>query len=58
MVGYQALVNDVGTRFNKVDLYFQAVPQFLAQLANITVLLLGTYLIMRGEFTAGMLMAF
>ena len=56
--GYQALVNDASTRFNKIDLYFGAVPQFLAQLANIAILLLGTYLIMAGEFTAGMLLAF
>ena len=56
--GYQALVNDAATRFNKIDLYFGAVPQFLAQVANIAVLLLGTYLIMNGEFTAGMLLAF
>ena len=56
--GYQALVNDVNVRFNKVDLYFAAVPEFLAQLANIAVLLMGTYLIMSGEFSAGMLLAF
>ena len=56
--GYQALVNDVAARFNKIDLYFAAVPEFLAQLANIAVLLLGTFLIMSGEFSAGMLLAF
>ena len=56
--GYQALVNDATVRFNKVDLYFAAVPEFLAQLANIAVLLLGTFLIMNGEFSAGMLLAF
>ena len=56
--GYQALVNDSATRFNKIDLYFAAVPEFLAQLANITVLLLGTFLIMMGEFSAGALLAF
>ena len=56
--GYQALVNDVTSRFNKIDLYFAAVPEFLAQLANIAVLLLGTFLIMSGEFSAGMLLAF
>ena len=56
--GYQALVNDVNVRFNKVDLYFGAVPQFMANLANIVVLILGTSLIMSGEFSAGMLMAF
>ena len=56
--GYQALVNDATSRFNKVDLYFAAVPEFLAQLANVAVLLLGTFLIMSGEFSAGMLLAF
>ena len=56
--GYQALVNDAGVRFNKVDLYFAAVPEFLAQLANIVVLLIGTFLIMSGQFSAGMLLAF
>ena len=56
--GYQALVNDANVRFNKIDLYFAAVPEFLAQVANITVLLLGTFLIMSGEFSAGMLLAF
>ena len=56
--GFQALVNDAGTRFNKIDVYFAAVPEFLAQLANITVLLLGTLLIMNGEFSAGALLAF
>ena len=56
--GYQALVNDSATHFNRIDLYFAAVPEFLAQLANIVVLLLGTFLIMSGEFTAGALLAF
>ncbi len=56
--GYQALVNDAAVRFNKIDLYFAAIPEFLAQAANITVLLLGTFLIMNGEFSAGMLLAF
>ena len=56
--GYQALVNDASARFNRIDLHFAAVPEFLAQLANVTVLLLGTFLIMSGEFSAGMLLAF
>ena len=56
--GYQALVNDSATHFNRIDLYFAAVPEFLAQLANIVVLLLGTFLIMSGEFSAGALLAF
>ena len=56
--GYQALVNDVNVRFAKTNLYLSAVPALLTQLANMIVLLMGTYLIMQGEFTAGMLLAF
>ena len=56
--GYQALVSDAGARFNKTDLYFGAVPEFLGAIANTTVLVLGTSLIMSGEFSAGMLLAF
>ena len=56
--GYQALVNDAGARFNKIDLYFAAVPAFLSAIANMAVLILGTALIMSGEFSAGMLLAF
>ena len=56
--GYQALVNDVNVRFNNMDLYFAAIPGFLSSVANISVLLLGTFLIMNGEITPGVLMAF
>ena len=56
--GYQALVNDVNVRFAKTNLYLGAIPALLTQLANVAVLLLGTYLIMKGEFTAGGLLAF
>lgn len=56
--GYQALTNDVSVRFAKTNLYLGAVPSFLTQLANVIVLILGTYLIIRGEFTAGALLAF
>ena len=56
--GYQALVSDAGARFNKTDLCFGAVPEFLSAIANTTVLVLGTSLIMSGEFSAGMLLAF
>ncbi len=56
--GYQALSNDVSVRFAKTNLYLGALPSLLTQLANIVVLLLGTYLIMKGEFTAGSLLAF
>ena len=56
--GYQALVNDVGVRFAKTNLYLGSLPALFTQLANIAVLLLGTLLIMHGEFTTGSLLAF
>ena len=56
--GYQALLNDVEVRFAKTNLYLGAVPGLLTQIANIIVLLLGTYFIMKGEFTVGSLLAF
>ena len=56
--GYQALVNDAAVRVAKTNLYLGSVPEVLSQLANIIVLLLGTFLIMKGEFLAGGLLAF
>ena len=56
--GNQALLNDADTRFARVNALFGAIPQFLAKLGNVGILLLGTLLIMRGELTAGMLLAF
>ena len=56
--GYQALVNEVSVRYEKINLYLGSLPALLTQLANIGVLLFGTALIMAGEFTAGGLLAF
>ena len=38
--------------------YYSIIPQFVQQIANIAVLVLGVYLILDGQFTIGMLMAF
>ena len=56
--GMQALVSNGFVRFAKLNAYLGAVPGLLVQLANITVLMVGTLLIMNGQFTAGMLLAF
>lgn len=56
--GYQALLGDAEVRFSKLNVTFGVVPQFLAQLGNVGVLLLGTRLIMGGELSCGMLLAF
>ncbi|MBE6472048.1 MAG: NHLP family bacteriocin export ABC transporter peptidase/permease/ATPase subunit [Coriobacteriaceae bacterium] len=56
--GMQALVSNGMSRFAKLNAYLGAVPGLLVQLANVAVLMVGTMLIMNGEFTAGMLLAF
>ena len=56
--GNQALLNDANVRFSKVSILFEAVPQFVASLGNVGILLLGAWLIMTGELTCGMLLAF
>ncbi len=56
--GLQALSNDVSVRFSKTNLYLGALPGLLVEVANVAVLLLGTYLIMQDQFTAGSLLAF
>ena len=56
--GMQALVSNGAVRFSKLNAYLGAVPGLLVQLANVTVLMIGTLLIMNGQFTAGMLLAF
>lgn len=56
--GIQALVNNGTVRFAELNAYLGAVPAFLVQVANVAVLMVGTLLIMNGQFTAGMLLAF
>ena len=56
--GYQASVNEAGARTHRINEYLGMVPQLLTQLANIAVLVLGIWLIVEGEFTPGMLLAF
>ena len=56
--GIQALVSNGLVRFANLNAYLGAVPGLLVQLANVCVLMAGTLLIMNGQFTAGMLLAF
>ncbi len=56
--GHEAALNDVDVRFTKTTTSFWAIPQFIAQLGNTCILLLGAHLIMAGEFTGGMLLSF
>ncbi|NLV98254.1 MAG: NHLP family bacteriocin export ABC transporter peptidase/permease/ATPase subunit [Clostridiaceae bacterium] len=56
--GYQASVNKQEVEFVKLNQYLGALPNVVAKLADITVLVLGTYMIMQGNFTIGMVLAF
>ena len=56
--GYQASVNEGGARTTRLNEYLGMLPQLLTQIANIMVLVLGIWLIVEGQFTPGMLLAF
>ena len=56
--GYQASVNTQQIKFLKLNQYLGMIPQFVGMLANNTVLFLGVWLTIQGQFTVGMIMAF
>ena len=56
--GYQALTNRDAVRATRLNEYLGSLPAAVSSLANIAVLVLGIWLIVQGEFTPGMLMAF
>ena len=56
--GYQALLNRDAVRTTRLNEYLGSLPGMVSSITNITVLVLGIWLIVRGEFTPGMLLAF
>lgn len=56
--GYQASVNTQSVKFEKINQYLGIIPELVSSLANVAVLILGVMLVMKGEFTVGMIMAF
>ena len=56
--GYQANVNEAEARMARINARLGSAPLALTQLANIAVLVLGVWLIVQGDFTAGSLLAF
>lgn len=56
--GYQAGVNTQTVRYAKMNEYLGMIPLFVSSLSGIIVQILGVYLVIRGEFTVGMVMAF
>ena len=56
--GYQAAVNEADATTERINEYLGAIPLFLTSFANIVVLVLGIWIIVRGDFTPGALLAF
>ena len=56
--GYQASVQKQKESFDKIDSYFGMLPSAVTELSNIAVLILGVYEVIKGNMTAGMVMAF
>ena len=56
--GYQASVNTQSVSYTRLNLFLGTLPSAITAAANIAVLGLGVLLVIRGRFTAGMVMAF
>ncbi|MCR5002519.1 MAG: NHLP family bacteriocin export ABC transporter peptidase/permease/ATPase subunit [Lachnospiraceae bacterium] len=56
--GLEASVNSQRVRFAGIDARLGRVPAIVMELVNDIVLLIGVYLILKGEFTSGMVLAF
>ncbi|MBR3224605.1 MAG: NHLP family bacteriocin export ABC transporter peptidase/permease/ATPase subunit [Atopobiaceae bacterium] len=56
--GYQADVNESNARFSALNNYLGSIPMALTELANVFVLVMGTWLIAHQSFTQGALLAF
>ena len=56
--GYQAANYDIAADTTLVNEYLGTIPQAITKLANIVVLVLGIWLIVKGDFTPGALLAF
>jgi len=56
--GIRAAVNRSSVEFIKTNAYLGAIPEFVSSATKVAILVVGAYLIILGEFTAGMLLAF
>ena len=56
--GYQASVNNASVKTVKTNTYLGMLPALFTSLANSTVLVLGVWLAMQGQFTLGMILSF
>ena len=56
--GYLASVYKQKEHFARLDAYMGRVPLAVSQITNDAILILGVYLIIKGDFTSGMVLAF
>ena len=56
--GFQASVNTQETRFVRLNSYLSTIPVLVTSISNLAVLGVGVLLVLNGEFTIGMVMAF
>ncbi len=56
--GYQASVNTQNVRFERINRYLGVLPGAVNSVMSILILILGVWLTMQGQFTAGMILAF
>ncbi|MCL2096231.1 MAG: cysteine peptidase family C39 domain-containing protein [Oscillospiraceae bacterium] len=56
--GLHASVNDSKIKSMKLNLSAGIIPQFVSQTVSVVILMLGAYLIMRGDMTVGIFFAF
>lgn len=56
--GYQASVNTQKVKFSKLNQYLGIVPSMVSALTSTMVLAMGVYLVIKGQFTIGMITAF
>lgn len=56
--GIQAAVNTQQVEYTKVNQYMWTIPVIVSSVSDILILVTGAYMIIKGEFTIGMLLAF
>ena len=56
--GYQASVNTNRVRFQRINQFLGLLPELINSICGTAILVIGVLLVMRGEFTVGMIMAF
>jgi ABC-type bacteriocin/lantibiotic exporter with double-glycine peptidase domain len=56
--GFHASMQAAKTRFMNINMYLGSIPGFVSSLTSIVILGTGVYLIMQGQFSIGMLLAF